>query len=183
MAHGTQGYIGKLRGEIQDSLVTTAAEEIFLPSDKLHSILTISAVHGAVTELHCGPEHRINLADTIYHQGRRVFAILVYNGWQDHIIDFRKHGALDSRLPITEDDAVVITNHEVGRRLVREQWMFLPYTFPRSMWEYDCHVERKMIIPLIKVEQIGSGAFSTVEKIGISPSQQNFVDNGVRAFK
>lgn len=182
MPHCAQGYIGKLWREIQDNLVTTPYEEKFLPADKLHNILTSSAIHSAVTELHCGPEHRINLADTIYHQGQRVFAMLIYNGWHDHIIAFRKHGALDSRLPLSEEDAVAITNHDVGRRLVQEQWMFFPYTFPQSMWEYDCQVERKMIIPLISIEQIGSGAFSTVERIGISPSQQNFVNNGVSAF-
>ncbi|KAI0115612.1 hypothetical protein GGR51DRAFT_503565 [Nemania sp. FL0031] len=178
MAHSAQGYISKLKSEIQDNLVSTIFEEDFLPTDKLHSIFTISAISDAVTELHCGPEHRINLADTIYHEGRRVFAMLIYSGWQDYIIGFRKHGALDGRLPLSEEDAVAITDHDIGRRLVREQWMFFPYTFPRRMWEHDCQVGRKMIIPIISAEQVGSGAFSTVERIGISPSQQNFVDDG-----
>ncbi|RWA07817.1 hypothetical protein EKO27_g7295 [Xylaria grammica] len=48
------------------------------------------------------------------------------------------------------------------------------------MWEYDCLVDKKVVIPFISSEQIGSGASSIVEKVGISPSQQNFMDKGMR---
>ncbi|KAI0442354.1 hypothetical protein F4803DRAFT_519717 [Xylaria telfairii] len=172
--------LSALKTQIQDSLVTSVSERLFLPTDKLHEILTQESIRNAVKELLCGPEHCIKLAETIYNEGKRVFAMLIYNDWQDHIIAFRKYGALDSRLPLSEDDAVSIAGRDVGRRLARDtQWVFCPYTFPKNMWECDCQVERKMILPFISAEQIGSGAFSIVEKISISPSQQNFTAQGM----
>jgi hypothetical protein len=176
------GYIDVLRERIQDSLVTSISERHFLPADKLHEIFTLAAIKSAVEELTCGPADRIKLADTIYNEGQRLFAMLIYNDWQDLIIEFRKHGALDSRLPLSEDDAVAIAGRSIGRRLTQEaQWAFYPYTFPESMWKCHCEVEKKMILPFIGAEQIGTGAFSDVSKMNISPSQQNFVDKGVSA--
>jgi hypothetical protein len=176
------GYIDFLREQIQDSLVTSISERHFLPTDKLHEILTLAAIKGAVKELTCGPGDRIKLADTIFDEGQRLFAMLIYNDWQDFIVEFRKHSALDSRLPLSEDDAVTIAGRPIGLRLAREvQWVFYPYTFPESMWDSHREVGKKMILPFIGAEQIGTGAFSDVSKMNISPSQQNFVVKGVSA--
>lgn len=181
---GVLGCIGFLREQIQDSLVTSISERLFLPTNKLHEIFTLATIGGAVKELNCGPGDRIKLAETIHDEGKRLFAILIYNDWQNLIVEFRKHGALDSRLPLSEDDAVTIAGRPIGRRLAQEaQWVFCPYTFPESMWKCHREVEKKMILPFIGVEQIGTGAFSDVNKMKISPSQQNFVDKGVSASK
>ncbi|KAI0903223.1 hypothetical protein F4823DRAFT_308043 [Ustulina deusta] len=171
--------IDNLKEEIQDNLVTSISEHRFLPIDKLDKIFTPAAIKDAVKELACGPEDRINLAETIHNEGKRVFGMLIYNGWQDLIIEFRKHGALDNRLPLSENEAVTITGRSIGRQLAQDaQWAFCPYVFPESLWKHHHQVERKMILPFIDTEQIGSGAFSVVEKISISPSQQNFIDKG-----
>jgi hypothetical protein len=181
---GALGYIDFLREQIQDSLTASISERLFLPTDKLQEIFTLAAIKGAVKELTCGPEDRIKLADTIHDEGQRLFAMLIYNDCQDLIIEFRKHGALDSRLPLSEGDAVTIAGRPIGRRLAQEvQWVFYPYTFPESMWKCHCEVDKKMILPFIGVEQIGTGAFSYINKMNISPAQQNFVDKGVSASK
>ncbi|KAI1418438.1 kinase-like domain-containing protein [Hypoxylon sp. FL1857] len=175
MALGIDGCISNLREQIQDSLVTSISEHLFLPTDKLHEILTLSAVQDAVKQLKCGPDDRIKLADTIYREGRRVFAMLIYNYWEDLIVEFRKHGALDRRLPLSEAYAETIVNRDIARRIARDaQWGFCPYTFPVNMSESHYQTEKKMILPFISTEQIGPGAFSDVYKMTISPSQQNF---------
>ncbi|KAI1737673.1 hypothetical protein F4680DRAFT_203534 [Xylaria scruposa] len=173
----TSAYIGTLRERIQDSMITSISERSFLPSDKLHEIFTLDAIKGAIAELTCGPEDGIKLVDTIHGQGKRVFAILIYNNWHDLIIEFRKHDALDSRLPLSENDAEAIAGRSIGLRFAREaQWAFCPYVFPEKMYESHRRVERKTILPFIGSERIGSGGFSAVHKMSVSPSQQNFVD-------
>ncbi|KAI0535309.1 hypothetical protein GGR58DRAFT_529608 [Xylaria digitata] len=179
MAFSAPRCIDKLKGRIEDSLVPSISGRCFLPTDGLHEILTPTAIKDAVAELPCGEEHRIRLADAICREGKRVFAMLIYNGWQDHITTFCQHNALDERLPLSEDDAVEIVGLGIGRRLAREQWAFCPYTFPEKMWVCHCQVEENLIIPFISAETIGLG-FSTVEKIGISPSQHNFMDKGMK---
>ncbi|KAI0550440.1 nacht domain-containing protein [Xylaria curta] len=177
MAFGASGYIGNLKDRMQDSMITSISEHHFLPSDKLHEIFTFDAIKGAVAELTCGPEDGIKLVDTIHGQGKRVFAILIYNNWHDFITEFRKHDALDNRLPLSENDAEAIVGRSIGLRFAREaQWAFCPYVFPENMCESHRRVERKTILPFIGAERIGSGGFSVVHKMSISPSQQNFVD-------
>jgi hypothetical protein len=179
---GAPGCIGNLKVQIQDGLVNSIYEHLFLPTDKLHEIFTLEAIKGAIGELNCGPDDRIKLADTIHNEGKRVFAMLIYNDWQRLIIEFRKHGALDGRLPLSEDEAIKIAGRTIGRQLAHEvQWKFCPYTFPENMWKCCCQLDNKIILPFISAEQIGTGAYSDVEKISISPSQQNFMDKGVSA--
>ncbi|KAI1212575.1 nacht domain-containing protein [Annulohypoxylon truncatum] len=101
--------------------------------------------------------------------------MLIYNNCQDFIVDFRKHGALDSQLPLREDDAMKIMKRPIARRIAREfQWGFCPYTFPENMSACHCNIEQNMILPFIDAKHIGSGAFGDVDKMTISPSQQNF---------
>jgi len=181
---GVPGNIDALKEQIQDGLVTSISQRRFLPIDKLHEILTFAAIESAVEELTCGPEDRIKLTETIYSKGRAVFAMLIHNDWQNLITKFRKHGALDDKLPLSENKAIEIAGRLIGRRLANDvQWGFCPYMFPESMWNSDCDVEREIILPFIEAEQIDSGAFSTVEKICISPSQQHFVDKGVECLQ
>jgi hypothetical protein len=154
-----------------------------LPVDKLSEIFTLPTIKGAVQELTCGPDDRIQLVETIYKNGKRLFAMLIYNGWQDRIIDFRKHRILDSELPLSEESAQEITGRAIGHRLAVEvQWMFLPYVFPEGMWECHLQVDRRVILPFVRDEQIGTGAFGDVDKISVLPCQQNFTDKGVSAF-
>lgn len=175
------GVISNLREQIQVNMVRSIYQRHFLPEDKLHEIFTLTAIKNAVKELVCGPDDRIKLADTIKDKGQRVFAMLIYNDWQNLIIEFRKHGALDNRLPLSVDDAIAITGYRsVGLRLAQDtQWSFCPYVFPEKMAASYCQIEDNMILPLIGIERIGSGGFSDVALITISPSQQNFIDRKV----
>lgn len=182
MSSNDDSCINTLREQIEDSLVSSISEHRFLPIDKLHEILTLPVIKRAVKELKCGPDERIKLADTIYREGRRVFAMLIYDYKQDLIVEFRKHGALDSRLPLDEASAKTIVKHSIAHRIVQDlQWRFYPYTFPENMSESDHEIQRKMILPFLGSERIDSGAFGDVDKMTISPSQQNF-DKEVGVF-
>lgn len=162
--------------------MTSISQHRFLPADKLDEIFTLPAIKCAVQELTCGPGDRIELVHTIHDNGKRVFAMLVYNGWEHHIIDFRKHGVLDSQLPLSKENAEEITGRAIGHRLALEvQWMFLPYVFPERMWECQLQIDKRVILPFVSTEQIGTGAYSDVENICISSCQQNFTDKRVSA--
>lgn len=177
---GSLGYISTLQEQIQDGMVTSIFQRRFLPNDKLDEIFTFDAIKNAVTELTCSPDDRIKLVDTIHNEGKKVFAMLIYRNWQNLIIDFRKHGALDNRLPFSEDEAVAITGRDIGCHLAQDiQWAFCPYIFPEKMWECHRQVEETRILPFISTEKIGLSGFSVVDKLSISPSQQNFINKKV----
>lgn len=178
--HGVRARIGAFREEIEANLVTSISERRFLPIDKLEEIFTLSAVKDAVQELTCQPDDRINLAKTIHHDGKAVFAMLIDMWREDLIINFREHGVFDNQFPLDTVRAREIVGPGIASRLVAEvQWKFLPFVFPERMWECRLHIVDPMILPFVSHEQIGFGAFGDVEKIGVYPFHQNFVDKKV----
>lgn len=178
--HGVRAHIGALRERIEVNLVTSISERRYLPIDKSREIFTLPAIQDALQELNCKVEDRINLANTIYHNGRALFAMLIDIWQEDLIVEFRKHGVLDHRLPLDKAEAQKIVGPVIAHRLVSEvQWKFLPFVFPERMWECQLCLQDPMILPFVSCERIGFGAFGEVEKIGISPSQQNFSDKRV----
>lgn len=182
-AHGARAHTDALREQIEASLVTSISERRFLPIDKLREIFTLHAIKASVQELKCETQDRINLANTIHHTSKALFAMLVEICQEDLIVAFRKHEVLDSQLPLDIARAQEIAGPFTGRRLVSEvQWKFLPFVFPERMWESRLHIADARILPFITCEQIGFGAFGDVEKIGIYPCQQNFDDKRVRAL-
>lgn len=181
-AHGTRIHTDALREKIEVNLVTSISERRFLPIDKFRAIFTIDTIKASVQELSCETQDRINLANTIYHTSKALFAMLVDICQEDLIVAFRKHGVLDSQLPLNIQRAQEIAGPFTGRRLVSEvQWKFLPFVFPEHMWQSRLHIADPMILPFITCNQIGFGAFGDVEKIGIYPCQQSFADKEVSA--
>ncbi len=55
-------------------------------------------------------------------------------------------------------------------------------SFPKDMRECHCNVDKKMNPSLMSEEQIGTGAYSDVTRVGISSSEQNFTQKGVSAI-
>lgn len=178
--HGSRAHTDGLRVKIQRSLVKSISERRFLPIDKLRDIFTLPAIKDAVKELRCRQDDRINLANTIHDHGKAIFAMLVHIQQEDMIIEFRKRGVLDTQFPLDEARAEEILGPITGPSLVSEvQWKFLPFVFPERMWECPHYITDQQILPFVSCEQIGFGAFGDVDKIGISTSQQNFIDERV----
>lgn len=178
--YGSRPHTDDLRVQIQRSLVTSISQRRFLPVNKLRDIFTLPAIEDAVRELWCQQHDRINLANMIHNYGKAVFAMLVHIQQEDTIIEFRKRGILDTQFPLDEARAEEILGPITGPSLVSEvQWKFLPFVFPERMWECPHYITDQQILPFVSCEQIGFGAFGEVDKIGISASQQNFIDERV----
>jgi hypothetical protein len=174
--HEGLGRLDILKDKIEDSLILSTTQHQFLPTEKLNEIFTLAEIKGAVQELKCSPADRIKLADTIYDEGKRVFAMLIYHDCPDLIIEFRKHDFLDRQLPLRDDMTFV---GRYSRRLAQDKWHFCPYVFPGGMHESHRELPDRMIVPIINTEPIGEGTFGNVERITVAPLHHNFIDQGV----
>jgi len=176
--------IRTLQKQTLEGMTISISQRPFLPTNKLDEIFTRNAIDDAVKELACDPQDRIKLVDTIYNEGKRVFAMLVYDDCQNLITKFRKFGFLDSQLPLSEVDITKIADTVPVRRLARDtQWHFCPYIFPERMWQYHRELNKEIILPIINAVQIGTGAYGDVEKIGLPSCQQNIIATKVHAFE
>src|SRR5262245_15103238 len=118
--------------QIDLNRISSTSGRYFVTQASLKGILTESAINKAVAELDCEPDDRLGLTSIILNRGVIVFAILVWMHEEDAITTFRHHGALDSRLPLREDEARRIVPR-FGIAFSREyQWQFLPHKFERN---------------------------------------------------
>ena len=155
-------------------MVQSLSQHYFLPNTSLDRILTLSTVEGLVEELDCTADERIALSGQVYHEGRRIFAMLILMGEEASIVAFRNHNALDHRLPLGEAYAKEITP-DFGISLAREfQWKILPFHFTADMWQHHWEVEKERILPFVESEDIAAGGFGDIYKVTIWPSQQDF---------
>ncbi|KAF7527346.1 hypothetical protein G7054_g10484 [Neopestalotiopsis clavispora] len=152
----------------------------FLPNDKLNEIFSYPTIKSVIKTIDCDKDELLNLPKTIQDGGKRVLAMLIWQGRPGLIVEFRNHGLLDSRLPFEEADMKRLAGEFDGIELAtRTQWAFCPYVFPEDMWEHHRQIDRRIILPFTETERIGDGAFGEIDKISISPSQQHLIDRGL----
>lgn len=146
----------------------------FITNADQKAIFTRPAIESLVDELEFLPEQRFGLVKTLYESGITILAILVWMKETKSIIDFRKHSELDSRLPLDEKRAIRIAP-TFGSSLAREvQWQFIPYFFKKDMCETHILIEEANILPFVKEEHLGEGAFGAVYKMTLPSSQHEF---------
>lgn len=167
--------ISSLRRQINSNMIADeTGTRHFLPTIAISTILTQSAISDAVDEMGLGPENVIGLVDTIHRDGQRVFAILLSMGEQDSICKFRNHGALDSRLPLSEKEAVDIAPSFGGAFANDFQWKLLSRHLPHMMWENHHEFRDQDILPFVgKPTFLDQGAFGEIYMINVLASQQN----------
>lgn len=168
----SKDQIRVLRLQITNNRPTSTNNHRFLAPPLLSLILTPPAIAQAVAELNCQPEDRIGLAEKIELHGKITFAILVWMQCEDTIVDFRRVGCLDSRLPLDEATATRIIpdrGHEFATEI---QWQFLPHFFHRND---DLEIDKSVILPFIRdVGTVDGGAFGSITKVEIHPLLQDF---------
>jgi hypothetical protein len=175
--------INGLYSLIEEKRMESVSGKYFITRAKVQEIFTAVKIDLAVGELDCDAPERLGLTNKIKEEGRVVFAILVWMRRADHIVGFRNHECLDSRLPLSENLARRIAP-EFGASFAREyQWQFLPYVFDKDMRDYHRVIhESDRILPFIgKIEHIGEGGFGQVSKLTIPTSLQDLIDSKVRA--
>jgi hypothetical protein len=172
--------IRSLRTQMRNSIVRSELGHHFLPDVCLATIFTLRAIEEAIPELECQPDERIGLAEKIYYEGKKTFAILVLMAEEDYIVRFRNYNTLDDRLPMNKHDAQRIAG-ELGVSFVNEyQWKVLSLAFPSKMWEHHWEIDEEKILPFIgEPEQVAIGGFGEITKVKILSSQQAFDLPGV----
>ena len=172
-----------LKRQIEGKMVQSESLHSFFPELFLEVIFNLDDVRKAVDELECPVIEKTGLAHTIHKKGTRVFAILIKNGEEDLITEFRKNEVLDAQLPLSEAVAKQIAG-DFGISFARDyQRQFLPYKFSRDMRDYHRRINNsERILPFVgEPAFIAEGGFGDISKVMIFNSQQEFVLNEVRS--
>lgn len=158
-------------------MIRSECRNYFFPERYLSVVFTLENIEKAVNELNCSIVEKISLAQTIHKGGIRVFAILIKNGEEDLITEFRKHEVLDAQLPLGKAKAKQIAGDFGVSFAENYQREFLPYKFSRDMRDNYRNInESERILPFVgEPKNIAHGGFGDIFKLEIFFSQQEFV--------
>lgn len=170
--------LSSIRYQLQ-GLRTCSADpglKTFVPEGRLEDVFTIDKVIQALGETVFNiPVHkRETTARIVLNEASKVFAILLELHSEQSLISFIENDILDSRLPLDE----VALQHIIPKAVKGFQCLqyeYLAYQFRRG--QYHKRLSEAQILPYIQQEKIGGGGFSTVYKIRVHSSHQNFLSN------
>ena len=172
--------IDSLRLQIGHVRVSNINKQYFVPESSLQLIFTATAIAQAVPELECQPEDRIGLGDAIQRQGVTTFAILVWMGREDSIVEFRRRDCLDSNR-LSHEIAMAIAPCFGSQFTDEYSWQFRPHFF--HMGEHVEIDERKILPFLCNVGNPEEGGHGLVTKVEVHPQLQDFCPGSVRCLE
>lgn len=168
--------IEALRRQIRNVRCESIEKRPFVPAALLQSFFTPHAIKEAVSELDCQPEDRIGLGNAICSDGITTFAVLIWMGREDAIVDFRRWQYLNS-IRLSEETAIRIAP-SFGVDFVREvAWQFRPHFFRLGE---NVEMDEREILPFLRETGVANeGGFGLVSKVEIHPLLQNFCPGSV----
>jgi hypothetical protein len=174
-----------LHRQIKESILIAVGGKEFIQRQNIDEIFTQENVKGAVDELHCVSSQDfelVELAEQVFENYRTVFAILIWIHREDDILIFRRHKAVDDRLPLSKATIEeMIPNH--AEMFVESQCKFLPYFFEsgsrNGQEKVYCHehITTERILPFVKeIPSCGpKGKFGEISVVTIPVSSQAFL--------
>ena len=150
--------------------------KVFVPKGCSGDVFKIDEVTQALGEavFNIPIPKRETTARIVLDEAPKIFAILLELHWEQSLVRFIENDVLDSRLPL-DDVALKHVIPEAVKRFECLQYKYLAYQFRRG--QYHKRLSEKQILPYIRQEKIGGGGFSTVYRVRVHSSHQNFMSN------
>ena len=169
--------LSKVKDRLQTLRSSSTAPYLktFVPEGSLSNVFqTDEVIHALGEDVFNIPAHkRETTARIICDEASKVFAILLELHWEQLLFRFIENDVLDSRLPVDEATLKHLIPEAV-KRFECLQYEYLAYRFRSG--QYHKKLSDHQILPYIHQERKGGGGFSSVYKVRIHSSHQNFVD-------
>ncbi|OAL55032.1 kinase-like protein [Pyrenochaeta sp. DS3sAY3a] len=153
----------------------TAHQRRFIPALRLYELLSETAVHQALIAAKIKPHTVDEVLGHILKHGIRIFGVLVLTDQVAATLNFIEKGELqDQRLPFDTTTLGTLLPETAIDDFEESQWEVIALSFSRGTLHRSLRAE--FILPFIKDEKIGGGAFGTVYEISIHPDHQDLED-------
>lgn len=176
-----------LEQRILEALVPQAHQQFFLPNDSFDSIVTQEAIGKELGMIAGLSAQKVLLyASEIYHDSRKIFAILVYLGRGHDILNFLYERITDDDLPLKSPGSTIEARGSLPKALrnwpqrelqdfSRVQWYFLAPVFFTAHGYYE--LDECAIMPFVEDNEnahVRRGGYGEVWSVRIHPAHQNF---------
>ncbi|KAK4212633.1 kinase-like domain-containing protein [Rhypophila decipiens] len=148
----------------------------FIPDINIRKLLPDDVIDACIRESAKleGPDWVKDCCDTIKSGGRKILLILIQVEKVHLVIKFvDSQNAIDSRLPFEENQLEQILDSKADAEVFYEkQWSVIPASFGRDI-THRTH-QARAIMPFLKEEELGGGAFGDVYKVHLLGTQHEF---------
>jgi hypothetical protein len=146
----------------------------FVPYDRLLEILTEESVRSVISSIVGIREFERQLFVTLVRERfPRIFAILILNHHEQHLLKFLYRLEYDSRRYFSRNDLFFLPQ-EIGDAFFERQWEFIPVVLEKGTLHRE--LSSDYILPFLEDKKIGSGGFGDIFKIKLDPKCQLLVN-------
>lgn len=145
----------------------------FYPTPAVERLLTSQEMSNAVSCIPFVREDQVDLyVSLIKENSLKIFAILLLNGDQRHILQFLYRREQDGRIPYDENDLRFLPPAVAGQ-FAERQWEFDPVLLVKH--EIHREIKEKEVLPFLAEEYLDSGCFGQVYKVKLYRGHQRLV--------
>ncbi|KAI1119941.1 kinase-like protein [Nemania abortiva] len=151
-----------------------ASRHWFIPSLSFDLVVTEEAVRQTLVEFEVPVYLQEETVAKVFQHGRRIFATLLLLGYQDYLSYFIESDQIeDAKLPFKTEILVQEVRLPAGKAADFEdrQWEVIAPTFRRGT--LNRRLGEGTVLPFLKDERIGEGAFGTVYEVMIDADHQS----------
>lgn len=158
----------------RESRCSRERKSFYSPHD-VRAFLTLDRIRECIAlipSLHGDPRDGHRFSSLIWETSLTIFAVLLLNGHEHHIVDFLYRRETDSRLTYTLDGLYFLPP-VVAREFVNRQWELRPVILKKGEIHHD--LDPREVLPFLDDQEVGQGGFGTVFKVRLENTCQSLV--------
>lgn len=169
--------LSSIRHQLQTFRNASTAPDLrrFVPEGSLKHILQTESVSDALNDpiFHIPVHKRESIASDVCDEYSKIFAILLELHREDLLSTFYENDISDARLPLEEKTLGEFIPNET-KQFSSLQHEYLAYRFRKG--KFHKRLSQHQILPFIRQKNVGRGGFSTVYKVRVPSTHQNFLE-------
>lgn len=161
--------------ELQKESRCSRERKSFYPPHNVRALLTLDRVRDCLSQipsLSGDPRDIHRFSSLVWETSLTIFATLVLNGHERHIVEFLYRRETDSRLPYTPEGLYFVPR-VVAHEFVNRQWALCPVILKKG--EVHRELEPREVLPFLDDQGAGEGGFGTVFKVQLESTCQSLV--------
>lgn len=170
--------LSAIRGLLQTLRDASTAPDLrsFIPDGCLSQVFQIETVIEALSDTVFDiPAHKHEyIAKIVCDEYSKIFAILLELHREELLTTFIENDISDSKLPLARTTFNVLIP-DAPNQFERLQHEYTAYQFKKCHFVHK-RIPEYQVLPFIRQTRIGGGGFSSVFKVQIHPSHQDFVE-------
>jgi hypothetical protein len=161
--------------QLQKEAQCSRGPKSFYPPHDVRALLTLDRIGECLSKilsLSRDPRDIHRFSSLVWETSLTIFATLLLNGHEKHIMEFLYRREMDSRLPYTRESLYFIPK-DVAFDFQNRQWELIPVILQPG--EIHRELGPHEVLPFLSDQATGEGGFGTIFKVQLETTCQKLV--------